>query len=185
MTPKERQEALAALKFSALNTMRTKGKISPVPEPEEYTLEEPEQLFRNQTKTATAYFKKPLNIRGITLLSHSQFTAYRDRIPPAEKTWWLLDSIADDKGNCRHYYVNLDGQSTTASVGDYTNRGVRPVLILSEDSGAGVGNSTCRLVSCQRGYVFRSIQESLGRHGKRKGDDARTRGTPGIIPLIT
>ena len=58
MTPKERQEALAALKFSALNTMRTKGKISPVPEPEEYTLEEPEQLFRNQTKTATAFLMK-------------------------------------------------------------------------------------------------------------------------------
>ena len=167
MSPEEQREALSSLRLSALNAMAAKGEASLAPEPEEYTLEEPEQLFGDQSKTATAYFRKPLSIRGITLLSHSQFMAYRDRIPPAEKTWWLLDSIQDSKGNFRHYYVNLDGQSITASPDDYTNRGVRPVLILSEDSGAEVGNSTCRLVSCQRGYFFGSIQESLGRHGKK------------------
>lgn len=138
MSPEEQREALATLRLSALSAIGARGETSPVPEPEEYTLEEVEQLFGDQTKTATAYFRKPLSIRGITLLSHSQFMAYRDRIPPAEKTWWLLDSIPDSKGNCRHYYVNLDGQSIATSDG-ITNRGIRPVLIL-EKSGLDVGN---------------------------------------------
>lgn len=161
MSPEEQREALSSLGLSALNAMAAKGKASLAPEPEEYTLEESERLFGNQAKTATAYFRKPLSIRGITLLSHSQFMAYRDRIPLAEKTWWLLDSIQDSKGNFRHYYVNLDGQSITASPDDYTNRGVRPVLILSEDSEAEVGNTfniegipfrmiTNRLALCDR-----------------------------------
>ena len=140
MSPEEQREALATLRLSALSAIGARGETSPVPEPEEYTLEEAEQLFGDQTKTATAYFRKPLSIRGITLLSHSQFMAYRDRIPPAEKTWWLLDSIPDSKGNCHHYYVNLDGQSITTSIDDDINRGVRPVLILSEDSGPGIGH---------------------------------------------
>ena len=140
MSPEEQREALAALRLSALSAMAARGEAPPVPEPEEYTPEEAERLFGNQSKLATAYFRKPLNIRGITLLSHSQFMAYRDRIPPAEKSWWLLDSIPDDKGNYRHYYVNMDGQSVAASAGDTINRGVRPVLILSEDSEADVGS---------------------------------------------
>ena len=105
MSPEEQREALAALRLSALSAMAARGEEPPAPEPEEYTLEEPEQLFGDQSKTAAAYFRKPLNIRGITLLSHRQFMAYRDRIPPAEKTWWLLDSIPDEKENCRHYYA--------------------------------------------------------------------------------
>ena len=140
MSPEEQREALAALRLSALSAMAARGEAPTAPEPEEYTPEEAERLFGNQSKSATAYFRKPLNIRGITLLSHSQFMAYRDRIPPAEKSWWLLDSIPDDKGNYRHYYVNMDGQSVAASAGDTINRGVRPVLILSEDSRTFAGN---------------------------------------------
>ena len=140
MSPEEQREALAALQLSALSAMGARGEAPSAPEPEEYTLEETERLFGNQTKTTTAYFGKPLSIRGITLLSHSQFMAYRDRIPPAEKTWWLLDSIPDDKENTRHYYVNLDGQTTGFWIENNTGRGVRPVLILLEDSGLSVGN---------------------------------------------
>ena len=46
----------------------------------------------------------------------------------------------DDKENTRHYYVNLDGQTTGFWIENNTGRGVRPVLILLEDSGLSVGN---------------------------------------------
>ena len=62
MSPEEQREALATLRLSALSAIGARGETSPVPEPEDYTLEEAEQLFGDQTKMATAYFRKPLSM---------------------------------------------------------------------------------------------------------------------------
>lgn len=139
MSPEEQQEALAALKISALSAMGSKGDAPSAPEPEEYILEEAEKLFGNQTRIATVYLERPLSIRGINILTPSQYMAYRDKIPPAEKTWWLLDPEQTSKGNCYHHYVNMDGQTVSTSEG-FTNRGIRPVLILEKNSGLNIGS---------------------------------------------
>ena len=137
MTPEEQAEALAALRLGAMQTMIQKGEDCC---PEEYSVTELEEHWNGSSGVSIpAWFTRVIKVKGITMLSHSQFQAYKDQIRSCESAWWLLDTV-DNGRSLWHYQVKADLTCELIDAKNNNPHMVRPLLVLENNSYLSAGD---------------------------------------------